>query len=87
MISAHGVQLEDKADQIRDVDRQIFETSARGAALIREGAHPQRVGLEQETLRTLWRRRDVLVAEYKKQGGREREIYFRPAPEVSACTG
>lgn len=87
MISAHGVQLEDKAEQIRDVDRQIFETSARGAALVREGAHPDRVGLEQETLRTLWRRRDILLLEYKKQGGREREIYFRPTPEVSACTG
>lgn len=84
MKSAHGVELEDKLDQLRELDKQILDTSLKGAELIHAGAHPDRVGVEIDYLRTLWRRRDIVLHELKKQGRTERELYFREAPHALA---
>ena len=84
MKNAHGVELESKIDQLREVDRQILETSLRGAELIKDHAHPDRVNIEIDHLRTLWNRRDMILREAKKQGAKESELYFREAPHALA---
>ena len=84
MKNAHGVNLESKADQLLQLNRQIFECAQRGSELICAGERPERVNIEIDTLRTLFSRRDMVLREFKKKGGKEKDLYFREVPE---CTG
>lgn len=85
MINMHGVEIESKIDQLMDINRQIFETAQKGAELIRSGASPSRIDVESDFLRTLFRRRETILCELKKQGITERELYARKA--AMECTG
>ena len=84
MKNAHGVNLESKADQLLQLNRQIFECAQRGSELIRAGERPERVNIEIDALHTLFSRRDMVLRELKKMGATERELYFR---EANTCTG
>lgn len=84
MKNAHGVNVVSERERLLELHRQIFECAQRGSELIRAGESMNRVNIEIETLRTLFSRRDMVLREFKKKGGKEKELYFREAPE---CTG
>ena len=85
MTNMHGVEIESKIDQFMDINRQIFETAQKGAQLIQAGAAPSRIDIESETLRVLFRRRDEIRHELRKQGISERELYARKV--AAGCIG
>ena len=84
MKNAHGINVASERERLLELHRQIFECAQRGSELIRAGASMNRVNVEIETLRTLFSRRDTVLREYKKKGGKEKDLDFREVPE---CTG
>lgn len=85
MKSIHGIEIENKMDQLMDINRQIFETARKGAELIQAGASPSGIDAESDWLHTLFRRRETVLRELKKQGVTERELYARKA--AMECIG
>lgn len=85
MKNIHGVEIENKVDQLMDINRQIFITAQKGAELIKAGASPSRIDIESDWLRTLFRRRETVLRELEKQGVTERELYARKA--AMECIG
>lgn len=75
MIEVHEMTREERAEQVREIDAQIFRIAAEGAALIERRASVGQINAECEFLRTLFRRRDIIINEAKKAGLTERDLY------------
>ena len=62
-------------ERLIEVDRVILETSQRGCELLKLGAPVSEVDVITEFLRSLYRRRDVILGELKKAGVTEKQAY------------
>lgn len=61
--------------RLAEVDRLILNVSEEGCAKIRRGAAVSEIDVDVNFLRTLYRRRDVILHELKKAGISESEAY------------
>lgn len=62
-------------ERLMEVDRVIMETSKQGCELIKLGAPVSEVDTITEFLRSLYRRRDIILIELGKLGVTERQAY------------
>lgn len=69
------VNVQPPEERLIEVDRVILNTSQQGCDLLRRGAPVSEVDSAIEFLRTLYRRRDVILAELKKKGISEKQVY------------
>lgn len=68
-------QAQSPEERLIEVDTVILNTSQRGCDLLRSGAPVSEVESVTEFLRSLYRRRDVILTELKKDGMTEKDIY------------
>lgn len=69
--------LEDRIEQLSEIDGQIFEVAGEGMDLIAGGASVGQINAAADFLHTLFRRRDGILNEAQKAGYTEQEMYRR----------
>lgn len=69
------VRVQPPEERLAEVDRVILNTSQQGCELLRLGAPVSEVDSVTEFLRSLYRRRDVILLELKKAGVTEKQAY------------
>lgn len=69
------VDVQNVEQRLAEVDRLIMNVSEEGCTKIRRGAPVSEVDVDVNFLRTLYRRRDVILHELKKAGIAESEAY------------
>lgn len=69
------VDIQSVEQRLAEVDRLIMNVSGEGCAKIRRGAPASEIDVDVNFLRTLYRRRDVILHELKKAGVSENEAY------------
>jgi len=57
------------AEELRRIDTEIVKISREAAERIAKGTSFQIIEVDARFLRTLWRRRDVILGEYEQAGG------------------
>ena len=71
----HTVKVQTVEERLAEVDTVILNTSQRGCELLRSGAPVSEVDSVTEFLRSLYRRRDIILNELKKKGVSEKQAY------------
>lgn len=69
------VDIQSVEQRLAEVDRLILNVSEEGCAKIRRGAPVSEIDVDVNFLRTLYRRRDMILHELKKAGISENEAY------------
>lgn len=69
------VDIQSVEQRLAEVDRLIMDVSKEGCEKIRRGAPVSEVDVDVNFLRSLYRRRDVILHELKKAGISESEAY------------
>lgn len=69
------VKVQPVVERLAEIDTVILNTSQRGCELLRNGAPVSEVDSVTDFLRSLYRRRDVILAELKKAGVTEKQAY------------
>ena len=72
---ARVIKIQSVEERLAEVDRVILNTAEHGCALLRSGAPISEVDSATEFLRTLYRRRDVILNELKKAGVTKKRAY------------
>lgn len=68
-------QVQSPEERLIEVDTVILNTSQRGCELLRNGAPISEVDSVTEFLKSLYRRREVILAEAAKSGISEKQLY------------
>lgn len=69
------INIQPPEERLAEIDRVILNTSQQGCELLRNGAPVSEVDSVTEFLRSLYRRRDVILNELKKTGVTEKQAY------------
>lgn len=69
------VKKQSHAEMLREIDAKIAEVSGMASYLIEQGATLGRIEDEIAFLRVLWRRRETVLNEYRKDGGEVADLY------------
>ncbi len=69
------VEIQSIEQRLLEVDRLIMNVAESGCAKIRCGAPVSEIDVDVEFLRSLYRRRDVIIFELKKAGITEGQAY------------
>ena len=74
-MAAKKPSIQSIEERLMDVDRVILNTSQQGCELLRNGAPVSEVDVITDFLRSLYRRRDIILIELQKQGVTEKQAY------------
>lgn len=66
---------EARAALLKEIDEQIFRVAQEGSEKIRQRATVGEINADMDFLRTLMRRRDVMLNEARKEGLQEKDFY------------
>lgn len=71
----HNVKVQSPEERLIEIDAVILNTSQQGCDLLRRGAPISEVDSVTEFLCSLYRRREVILNELKKNGISEKQVY------------
>lgn len=69
------IKVQSVTERLIEIDSVIMNTSQRGCELLRNGAPISEVDSVTDFLRSLYRRREVILTELKKAGMSEKQAY------------